>query len=70
MMTTGGIPVQLTLIQTVGIPIVINQLIAIMKRVLSAGDIARSLIDNNSNDTGGPFTQAKGRRKKEGQFRH
>ena len=31
--------------------------------MLSAGDIASSLIDNNSNDTG-PFTQAKGRRKK------
>jgi len=62
--STGGIPVQLTLIQTVGIPIVINQLIAVMKRVLSAGDIASSLIDHNSNDTSGPFTQAKGRRKK------
>ena len=36
-----------------------------MKRVLSTGDIASSTIGDNSIDNGGPFTQQKGRRKKQ-----
>ena len=38
---------------------------ATMKRVLSTGDIASSTIGDNSIDNGGPFTQQKGRRKKQ-----